>query len=349
MCFSVDAHAYSDESSKILFNSVRHGKEWSEIIVNIESIDSALKNGADPNYIDKSQKAYESVLSKYVSVICLVSDLEYLNTNSGCEALNMLFRAGAKLGSYDGSILYFPVANGISCVVDILLKHGASATKWDNRTIGTRLSPIEVAEANEKNDIVPLLISYGASPVSRRDSLQLRLINKAGMGGTLQDLQRLVEEGAGINTPNKVGETALLSALNMSVFYFPPGVEKVLYLLYRGADINQPDADGETPLNQLIRQSSYVLKKPDTLNRHKTTKRLIDEFIDKGAYVSKQDGLGQTPLHVAAKYNNLYAAQKLIKAGCKIMTKDFKGKTPLDSAESKEMIRLLKAHGAKEH
>ena len=325
MCFSVDAHAYSDESSKILFNSVRHGKEWSEIIVNIESIDSALKNGADPNYIDKSQKAYESVLSKYVSVICLVSDLEYLNTNSGCEALNMLFRAGAKLGSYDGSILYFPVANG------------------------TRLSPIEVAEANEKNDIVPLLISYGASPVSRRDSLQLRLINKAGMGGTLQDLQRLVEEGAGINTPNKVGETALLSALNMSVFYFPPGVEKVLYLLYRGADINQPDADGETPLNQLIRQSSYVLKKPDTLNRHKTTKRLIDEFIDKGAYVSKQDGLGQTPLHVAAKYNNLYAAQKLIKAGCKIMTKDFKGKTPLDSAESKEMIRLLKAHGAKEH
>jgi ankyrin repeat protein len=65
--------------------------------------------------------------------------------------------------------------------------------------------------------------------------------------------------------------------------------------------------------------------------------------------VSRQDNTGRTPLHIAAKYNNLYAADKLLKAGCKIMTKDFKGKTPLDLAESKEMIKLLKKYGAKEH
>jgi hypothetical protein len=38
----------------------------------------------------------------------------------------------------------------------------------------------------------------------------------------------------------------------------------------------------------------------------------------------------------------------LIEAGSKIMPKDDKGKTPLDYAESAEMIKLLKDHGAKE-
>ena len=38
----------------------------------------------------------------------------------------------------------------------------------------------------------------------------------------------------------------------------------------------------------------------------------------------------------------------LIEAGCKIMPTDRRGKTPLDYAESAEMIKLLKDHGAKE-
>jgi hypothetical protein len=38
----------------------------------------------------------------------------------------------------------------------------------------------------------------------------------------------------------------------------------------------------------------------------------------------------------------------LIKAGAKLMDKDKDGKTPLDYAESGDMIRLLKAHRAKE-
>ena len=57
---------------------------------------------------------------------------------------------------------------------------------------------------------------------------------------------------------------------------------------------------------------------------------------------------GMTPLHVAAKYNNLEGAKMLIEAGAKIMPKDDTGKTPLDYAESTEMIKLLKSYGAKE-
>jgi uncharacterized protein len=67
-----------------------------------------------------------------------------------------------------------------------------------------------------------------------------------------------------------------------------------------------------------------------------------------GALVSARDGSGMTPLHIAAQKNNIVGAKRLIKAGAKIMPRDNKGKTPLDYAESAEMIKLLKAHGAKE-
>ena len=71
-------------------------------------------------------------------------------------------------------------------------------------------------------------------------------------------------------------------------------------------------------------------------------------LLDNGAYVSGRDETGMTPLHVAAKHNNIYAAHLLLEKGSKVMPKDDKGKTPLDYAESYEMIKLLKKYGGKE-
>ena len=65
-------------------------------------------------------------------------------------------------------------------------------------------------------------------------------------------------------------------------------------------------------------------------------------------FVSARDSDGMTPLQIPANLNNIVGAKMLIEAGSKIMPKDDKGKTPLDYAESAEMIKLLKDHGAKE-
>ena len=74
----------------------------------------------------------------------------------------------------------------------------------------------------------------------------------------------------------------------------------------------------------------------------------IEALLNAGAHVSSRGHNGMTPLHIAAKENDMYVATTLIKAGAKIMPKDDTGKTPLDYAESAEMIKLLKSYGAKE-
>jgi ankyrin repeat protein len=51
---------------------------------------------------------------------------------------------------------------------------------------------------------------------------------------------------------------------------------------------------------------------------------------------------------VAAEHNNLYAAHLLLDLGAKVNPKDSSGKTPLDYAESREMIVILKDHWANE-
>jgi len=75
---------------------------------------------------------------------------------------------------------------------------------------------------------------------------------------------------------------------------------------------------------------------------------IIEALLNAGAHISSRGYNGMTPLHIAAEQNDIHVATTLIKTGAKIMPKDDTGKTPLDYAESAEMIKLLKSHGAKE-
>ncbi|MDG2199939.1 MAG: ankyrin repeat domain-containing protein, partial [Phycisphaerales bacterium] len=96
----------------------------------------------------------------------------------------------------------------------------------------------------------------------------------------------------------------------------------------------------------------YQTAKPEiSMERfHKTVTEQFKLLIEAGAKVSATGSKWhRTPLHWAADMDCIFIAELLIKANCKIMPRDKDGKTPLDLAESGDMIKLLKDHGATEN
>ncbi|UCE49446.1 MAG: ankyrin repeat domain-containing protein [Phycisphaerales bacterium] len=276
------------------------------------------------------------------------------------EAIKLLFRHKAKLQHCDGPILFWPITNGTYKIVKILLENGASATAWSKNELGTNynMTPIQEAARKGHERIADLLVGFGATKLSNRDAVQIRFV-EAAQWEDVEVLEKLVERGAQVNVRNPNNETALINLLGA---FFKPRPElwlKFVYLLdVLGADVNLKGRGSlmthgtTTPLHQAIISTKFCFDSKHTKSFSQVEKDLAEQLlrrlIERGAYVSGRDEDEKTPLHVAARWNNVVGAKILIEAGARITPRDSDGKTPLDYAESAEMIRLLKSHGAKE-
>lgn len=338
--------------TKALFDSVHFAENRNDIVVELEKVKQLLGNGANPNWINTERKSAKSILSRYVGHLGYSVDPN--NVKKGVKAVKLLFKHGAKLQYCDGAILFWPIANGQYEMVKLLLENGASGTFWPKEEIGGsdyNNTPIVEATARGYEKIIDLLVKFGAKRLEEKEANQLRFVEAANFE-EVDVLRGLVEKGAKVNTTNRNNKTALINALSTPVFYRYGTYRKVMYLLDLGADVNKSGTTsglGDTlPLHVVIWMSSYTFRSKDRPHEKEYATQIIKELIKKGALVSGRDKYEKTPLHIAAKYNNLVAAKMLIEAGCKLMDKDEDGKTPLDYAESAEMIKLLKSHGAQE-
>ena len=113
----------------------------------------------------------------------------------------------------------------------------------------------------------------------------------------------------------------------------------------------------------IAKVKAFLDKNPQTLNEKDTIMGLYDWtplhiaaqrgnleiaqlLIDRGAKINEVTSDGQTPLHLAAMGGYTKVADLLINWGALISIKDKCDKTPLDWADSQEMIDLLRKNGA---
>jgi ankyrin repeat protein len=328
-----------------IFDCIRFAENGNDVIVDRVCVADGLRRGANPNLTKRVGKVSTTVLSHYVEMLGYAQNPKAVL--AGTEAVKTLIAAGAKLQRADSVILYWPIAEGNAPLTSMLLGLGASASDWPNDEIGTALTPVELAAAEGNQQIVDLLVKYGATRPTKKVALQEQFVNSATYG-TVKELQALLTKGATVNGSSRNDETALINALYSTISSDCIASAKVHWLLEQGADPNK-SAKGMLshgpPLHHAVSLTAMLYKGNQATS---CSDQMISDLIRRGANVAGRDEEGRTPLHVAAERNNLAAARMLIDSGSTIMPKDNSGKTPLDLAESSAMIELLKQHGAVE-
>lgn len=316
--------------------------------VDLTAVKAALKAGANPNSVSTEARPATPLNSLAMGVL-INQDVE---PKKVVEVAKTLFTAGAKLGPFDRGILFFPIAQGNVPLVSLLLDKGASPTAPIEG-----LTPAQLAMKYGQKEVYALLTKRGAVPVDNRASAQLAFVQatvNAGRTGDFRAMEAALNAGAQINGKDADGMTALIAAVRSGV-YTQEAWATIQWLLDHGAD---PNVRGESGFRELegIPLHIFVAMNAKSMGGAITNRpeakdlaiAAMGALLSHGAKVSSMDSQDRTPLHWAAKADNLRAAELLMLEDARLMAKDKYGKYPLDYAESADMIRALKAYGAGE-
>ncbi len=255
------------------------------------------------------------------------------------ETLKKLFDAGAKVKQLD---LHLPIKSNSVLILKLLLEQGL-----DPNTPIKDITPIELAVKCNSQDVVDFLIKRGVKPVAPQVAAQLSLLDAAENHDIIR-MEKSLREGAKLNGVFKGNRVSALSvAVSTHILRSQSeAYAAIAYLLQKGANPNFKGLYGNTPLHRAMFSTQMYFDGGSTDDRstaQKTYRSLsLQALIKAGAIVSSRNDKGKTPLHVAASWSNLLGAKFLLENGANINLKDKYEKTPLDYAESEEMIKLLK-------
>ncbi len=189
-----------------------------------------------------------------------------------------------------------------------LVDRGVVQTSMDPPSVAEKLAvsvrygdPKPCSEALAKNEL---------DQASKND-----LLNLAARNGRVEIMLMLLEGGAEAEAKDKVGRTALMSAVQSR------NPEALRLLVQKGANVNSRDSQDGTAL---LRAAGMYGNAPTVV-----------ALIEAGADVNAADRNGQTPLMWAARWGDAARVEALLKAGAKTDARDAKGLSAADYARAR--------------
>lgn len=191
-------------------------------------------------------------------------------------------------------------------------------------------TPLHLAVAHDRLDIVELLLDHGADP-NGRDMIGQTPLHEAGEcrhGRTYRVLAHSNEE--------------VIAAIQKPRLYVDPRIGELL--IRRGADVSAQDFNRRTPLH-LAARSAHL--------------KMVELLLKNGADCNCLDDKNDTPLSLLcnlvddtyAKPQSLTIAETLVRAGARVDTSNVDGNTPLHLLMSRYpppdgLVQFLLQHGA---
>lgn len=183
---------------------------------------------------------------------------------------------------------------------------------------------LEAARNSADINQIRKLLQEGADP-NAKQWYNGTALHAAAADGNTEIVKLLLDAGADVNAKDKSGQTILHWSVqdeNLSV---------IELLIKRGADIDAVSKYNDTPLHYAARNSF-------------SQAGAVLLLLEAGADVNALNTEGQTALYNAAKKGNIFCMQVLLDHGCDPEIRDIHGKTADDILEERsvELFRKYK-------
>lgn len=230
------------------------------------------------------------------------------------------------------SMMLVMVAAGNRIMVELFMRtHSVNEEDWGGR------AAIHWAVLKRREVLIRILLKAGANATHADKIGVTPIMLQATMTGSQPILNILIESaqksGNDIFGVARDGKTVLHFAAKYG------NVDAIRLFLDLGADASKQDDMGDYPLLMVLKSL------PRTLNRP-----IVQAMVENFGEVSRPNSMGETPLHFAAKFSELWLIELLLMAGADISAKILTGETALHFAalagRDDPIIDLLIQHGA---
>jgi ankyrin repeat protein len=287
-----------------------------------------------------------------------ITALMYAARNGNKKVVDLLLNAGADVNQRNrskGTALGWAVSGGQLAIMSALLDGGADQDAIDRAFYSAALvGNLACLRLLFERDNAK---TKAGDPAWAQQRLNVALREAADGNsdgakedGLLEVARFLLEQGANVNEPDKDGWTPLTRAIARE------RLAMVRLLLDRGAAVNGKCACGNFDVQVHLATDKTLHNgvewTPLLMAASRRSDRgveMIQLLLAKGADVNQQNGLGETPLMMAAADRLAHGVKPLLDKGANVNLRDHEGRTALMQAarsESLEGVCLLLEHGA---
>lgn len=270
------------------------------------------------------------------------SALHYAIFNKSIEILKIFIDHGVNLNIQNKKLqtaLHFATESENEPIVKLLCTSGADPDVIDK----DHQTPIHIATARSYHKIVDILSEKFKASIMSRTKDGSTLMHLASNAYNSQAAMAFIRKGIPIHMPNKAGAKCIHMAAIRG------HVEVVKAIVAKGESVDCRTKDGLTPLHlavkfgqhevveTLLGLGSNLQLKTGKLGETplhiatmvKDGERCVDLLIKSGADVDATEIKQETPMHFAARFNNLKAVELLLEDGAKVDSQNIDGENIL--------------------